>query len=82
MSYQSQAESRYDRALRRARKLRARLGAHDGIGEFIPRPKGMRSRTFNRIADEIERVEATADSHLSSVLLRLDPELAKRFGYR
>ena len=40
----------------------------------------MRSRTFNRIADEIERVEAIANSHISSVL-RLDPEFAKRFGY-
>jgi hypothetical protein len=34
----------------------------------------MRMKTFNCIADEIERVEAVADMHLSAFLLRLDPD--------
>ncbi len=81
MSYRSQSQSRYDRAISHAHKLRDRLGFNDGVGGYLPKPKGMRWATFNKKADEIMQVEAVADEHLSAFLLRLDPKLAKQLGY-
>lgn len=61
LAYRSQRETADDRASRRADKLRARLGWESGIlnGEG-GKPKGMRWRTFNRLAAEHNYLVARA----------------------
>jgi hypothetical protein len=74
MPYACQQESPYDRALRRAQKLRRRLGASPCIGEPIAeKPKGMHWRTFKRLQAEVERREQTVDGHLARYVV-------ERFG--
>jgi hypothetical protein len=58
LAYRSQRETRRDRALGRAFKLRRRLGDQGGIGEEIAKPKGMRWRTFDREMVKVEVAEA------------------------
>jgi hypothetical protein len=49
LSYPSQSETREDRALRAAGKIRRRLGWEPGVANPIgPRPKGMHQNTFWR----------------------------------
>ncbi len=58
LSYESQFESRAQRANRRARKIRRRLGGSDCLmDEFPPRPRGMHWATYRRL----EALEAAAD---------------------
>jgi hypothetical protein len=45
--------SRHYRALRRAFKLRGKLGAEGGIGDYVPKPKWMRKQ-LARLADEAD----------------------------
>ena len=59
LSYESQFESRTQRANRRARKIRRRLGGSDCLmEEFPPRPRGMHWATYRRL----EALEAAADN--------------------
>jgi hypothetical protein len=71
LAYACQREPAHERALRRAFKLRAKLGADGGIGEYIPKPKWMRWRTFEQAMAHIDRVEAVVDAHTSLLLDRL-----------
>ena len=48
LAYRSQREAPHNRALRRAFKLRDKLGADGGIGDFVPKPKWMRWPTYDR----------------------------------
>ena len=58
LSYEFQFESRAQRANRRARKIRRRLGGSDCLmEEFPPRPRGMHWATYRRL----EVLEAAAD---------------------
>lgn len=79
LAYKVQREAPYDQALRRAFKLRARLGDHrGGIGDPIRKPRWMRRRTYERQIAEIERAEAQVESYLAAFLDRLrsrDPGL-------
>ena len=54
LSYESQFESRAQRANRRARKIRRRLGGSDlpDVEEFPPRPRGMHWATYRRFAQK------------------------------
>ena len=52
LAYRSQREAPHDRALRRAFKLRGKLGADGGIGDCVPKPKWMRWRTFECLTTE------------------------------
>jgi hypothetical protein len=62
LAYASQSESRHDRMLRRANKLRAALGGEAGTANWIaPKPKGMWDRTYQRKRLEIEWCENQAD---------------------
>ena len=45
------------RALRRAFKLRGKLGADGGIGDYVPKPKWMRWPTHDRKLEEIFAAE-------------------------
>jgi hypothetical protein len=71
-AYQSQREQPYDRALRRANKIRLRLGGHPGMLSPLPgKPKRMHWRTFARLLHQVHRAEALAAEHLAIELDRL-----------
>lgn len=72
LAYQCQRESASDRTLRKDWKLRAKLGGKPGMDSPIPdKPKGMHWRTYNRIVDEIYRVECIVDEHTIALVARL-----------
>jgi hypothetical protein len=60
LAYASQREQPHDRASRRAFKLRGKLGAEGGIGDFIPKPKWMRWPTYER---KLEEIAAAGNDH-------------------
>jgi hypothetical protein len=63
----SQSEDALDRTLRRANKLRQRLGGDPGMmALFPPRPKGMWRRTFERLREQTLDAEERADTALAS----------------
>ena len=54
-TYSSQQESRSDRLMRKARKIRARLGASNNLMESILfKPKNMHQKTFDRLRREAD----------------------------
>jgi len=57
LAYDSQCEERHDRLLRRANKIRARLGGEPGLYAIIMKPKRMRWTTFERMKAEARRLE-------------------------
>ena len=74
LAYASQYEEPMQRALRRASKLRQRLGIDVGIAQRFPdKPKGMWARTYGRLLDEILQAEirvSEAESNMIKQLLR------------
>ena len=72
LAYQSQRESASDRTLRKVGKLRALLGGAPGMANPIPdKPKGVHWRTYNRIVDEIYRVECIVDDFTYALFERI-----------
>ena len=71
LAYRSQRETARDRALRRAFKLREKLGGHDGIGDYIPKPKWMRWPTFDRKLGEVAAAEEFVDAHTLAFVQKL-----------
>lgn len=61
LAYRLQRQSRYDRRIGQAFKLRRRLGCESGLDDHIEKPKWMRWRTYNRTLDKIERLEGLVD---------------------
>lgn len=58
LPYQSQSESHFDRSIRKARKIRVKLGVDTNL--LVPvlmAPKSMYWKTFDRLHKELERVE-------------------------
>src|SRR5262249_31204896 len=51
LAYAPQRETKYDSALRRARKLRLRLGRDPTDDEYPDKPPRMRWVTYNRLMD-------------------------------
>jgi hypothetical protein len=71
LAYRSQRETTYDRALRRAFKLRAELGADGGISDSVEKPKWMRWRAYDRKLEEIFAAEEVVDAHLLGFVQKL-----------
>ena len=68
LSYESQFESRAQRANRRARKIRRRLGGSDCLmDEFPSKPTGMHWRTYQRL----EALAADADEQWAAAVISL-----------
>ena len=72
LAYRSQYEQPWKRALRRANKLKQRLGIGVGIAEPLPeKPQGMWKRTFTGLLDEILQAEILANEAQANMLKRL-----------
>ena len=81
LAYASQYEQPWQRALRRANKLKQRLGIGVGIAEPFPeKPKGMWVRTYGCLLNEILQAEMLAKEAQANRFQRLlaqvedDPE--------
>ena len=72
LAYASQFERPWQRALRRASKLKQRLGVGGGIAEPLPdKPKGMWTRTYGCLLDEILQAEMLASEAQANRFQRL-----------
>jgi hypothetical protein len=58
--------------LRRAFKLRGKLDAEGGIGDYVRKPRWMRWRTFERMMARIDKAEEIVDAHEVLLLDRLN----------
>jgi hypothetical protein len=63
LAYRSQRETQRDRSLSRAFALRKKIGGEGGIGDYIPKPKGMHRSTFEGAMTRINAAEEIVDWH-------------------
>jgi len=67
LPYGSQTEMRIDRLIRKARKIRKKVGASDDLQEPIWRkPKGMHQKTFDRYANEDEAITDEINTYIKA----------------
>jgi hypothetical protein len=69
LAYASQRETKFARALRRARKLRLRLGGDPADDEYPDKLPRMRWATYNRLLDKLRAADGVADERLRRVLI-------------
>ena len=71
LGYLCQRETPRDRSLSRAFALRDKIGGEGGIGDYIPKPKGMHARTYERALERIFGAEEVVEMHSELLLDRL-----------
>jgi hypothetical protein len=69
LAYSSQRETNYDRTLRRARKLRLKLGGDPADDEYPDKPPRMRWATYNRLMDRLVAADGVAEERLKAARL-------------
>jgi hypothetical protein len=70
LAYPSQREAAFQRAERRADKIRERLGWADDEEEYV-KPKGMHWQTYHRLVDELEAWQHRSDVGMMEYTIRL-----------
>ena len=72
LAYASQYEHQWQRALRKASKIKQRLGIDVGIGDpLLDKPKGMWIRTFDHLLNQMLQVEILANEAKANMFKRL-----------
>jgi hypothetical protein len=71
LTYASQFERPWQRALRRANKLKQRLGIDVDAESFPDKPEGMWTRTFDGLLNDILQAEILANEAKVNMLKRL-----------
>jgi hypothetical protein len=77
LTYECQREPAQERALRRAFKLRGKLGGTGGLESDIPKPKWMREATYDRKLEEIFAAEEVVYDHIQILDRKLDRLLGR-----
>ena len=68
LAYASQRATKFDRTLRRARKLRLRLGGDPTDDEDPDKPPRMRWATYNRLMDRLVAADGVANELAARLL--------------
>jgi len=72
LAYACQRETKFDRALRRARKLRLRLVGDPTDDEYPDKPPRMRWATYNRLMDRFAAADSVTDEWLKAARAIMD----------
>lgn len=81
LTYPSQGETLPDRCIRKANKIRRRLGGRGGrVNRFPWKPTGMHWRTYRRLREEAELAELQGMAAIVGALQQMDSRLTPLLG--